>query len=452
MKELDLKTFKELIDNIYDEIFIWDDSYTVLYANKACYRHYGLTPEEIIGRRLEDFQGSEGMWTPTSVPYIYKEKIPVIQKQKTFLGTDIETISIPILDRENNVKYVLQCCRDSSENLYKILAPIKVDSDSNNIEDNKLLYKSKQMQDVVYYCKKIANAQSPILILGETGTGKSMLAKYIHNQSDRRNHPFIYINVASINPSIIESEFFGYKKGSFTGASTEGKKGFFHEVGQGTIFLDEIGELNYDLQAKFLHVIQEEEFYPLGTTKPEKLKARIICATNCDLKKMIDANRFREDLYHRLNVFEITIPPLRTRNEDIKLFASHFLNIFNRKYNKSVVFSDRSLEAIIKHPWKGNVRELSNVIERCVLVSKGKAIEGTDFPDNFFNIEYTKYQPESSCGNKTHQELMENYERKIVENAYRQHKTSRKVAKVLDISQSKANRLRQKYLGDEYFV
>lgn len=445
MEELDLKVLKELIDNVYDEIFIWDNQYRVVYANKACYRHYGVTAEEIIGRTLEELQGQEQLWSPTSVPYIFKEKIPVIQRQKTFFGIEIDTISIPILDRNNEIKFVVQSVRDNKESLYKMLSPIKMDSNNNTIADDKIVYTSKQMKDVISYCKKVAVTQAPILILGETGTGKSMLAKYIHNKSAQSKKPFIYVNVASINPSVIESEFFGYQKGSFTGANADGKRGFFHEAKTGTIFLDEIGELPYDLQAKFLHVIQEEEFFPLGSTSAVKLDARIICATNCDLQKMIEAGRFREDLYHRLNVFEITIPPLRNRKDDIKLFASHFLNIFNSKYEKSVIFSDRCLESLIRYPWKGNVRELSNVVERCVLVASGKYIEITDFPDSFFSMDNSKYQLELACEDQTYGEMMEAFERRIVEKAFRQYKSSRKVAEALNISQSKANRLRQKY-------
>ncbi len=447
--DIDLNKFKEIIDNVYDEIFIWDNNFKIIYANKACYRHYGLTPEEIIGRSLEEFLGKERFWTPSSMPYIYKEKIPVIQKQKTLLGIDIDTISIPILDSNNNIKYVVQSVRDNYEDLYKILSPIKVDSESNAIDDDKIIYKSKQMKEVVTYCKKVANTNAPLLILGETGTGKSMLAKYVHEKSDRNKEPFIYVNVASLNPSVIEAEFFGYKRGSFTGANTEGKKGFLEESRKGTIFLDEIGELPYDLQAKFLHVIQEEEFFPIGSTKPVKLNARIICATNCDLKKMIEAGRFREDLYHRLNVFEVTIPPLRKRKDDIKLYASHFLNIFNKKYNKSMVFSDKYIEELIKYPWKGNVRELSNIIERCVLVASGKYIEVTDFPDSFFSIDNSKYQPEVTCEDMSYDELMGYYEKMIIETAFRKFKSSRKVAAALNISQSKANRLKLKYLKEE---
>lgn len=446
VQELDFSTFKNLIDNVYDEICVWDHNYKLIYMNKACYRHYGLFPHEMIGKSLEFFIDKEDYWGPSSVPYIYKEKKPVIQKQKTFLGIDIETISIPILDEKNNVKYVVQSVRDSKSNLYKKLSPISGPSLQTDEKNENLVYKSFGMNSVVEYINKVAKVKAPLLILGETGTGKNVVAKYVHEISDRKDKPFVSINMASINPMLIESELFGYKKGAFTGASTEGKKGLFELANGGTLFLDEIGELPYEMQSKLLHVIQEEEVIPIGAIHPVKIDIRILTATNCDLFKMVGARKFRQDLYHRINVFEITIPPLRSRKIDIALLASHFLNVFNKKYNKCSSLSDELMEVFMNYTWGGNVRELSNIVERSVLTATENKIKASDLPDYFFSINSIHQSVDSDIGDMSYDMAMQCQEEAIIKKAYDEYGSSRKVAAALEISQSKANRLIHKYI------
>lgn len=446
-EKFDLRTFIDLIENIYDEIMIWDHNYTVLYINKACYRHYGLHPEDIIGKRLDEFIVTEKYWSPSSLPYVYSEKKAIIQKQKTFLGIDVDTISVPILDEKNNVKYIIQSVRDNHEYLYKKLSPVESTVDDNFHKNNYIIHRSENMKQVIKFANKIAPVKVPCLILGETGTGKSLLARYLHEASDRKTKPFISINMASINPTLVESEFFGYKKGAFTGANREGKKGLFELANGGTLFLDEIGELSMDLQAKFLHVIQEEEVIPIGDVKPIKLDVRIICATNCDLKHMVEVNKFREDLYHRLNVCEITIPPLRERKEDLILLISHFLNVFNRKYSKNCIFSEKAMELLVEYPWNGNVRELSNVVERGVLTADKNRILATDLPASFFKIDNRNSNKESYLESSSLLDTIEEVKRRMVIDAYKKHKTTRKVADALKVSQTKACRLIKKYVS-----
>ncbi len=438
--------FLSFIDELYDEVCIWDAEYRLIYINKACYRHYGVEPDQLIGRKLEEFTVKEKLWSPSSLSYVFRERKPMIQHQKTFLGIDVVTISVPMLDENDNVKYVVQCDRDNDGSLFTKLTPIQATDEYENVYNEKIIYKSDLMDEVMKYVKKIARVKAPLLILGETGTGKSLLAKYVHEHSDRRDKPFICVNMASISPNVIESEFFGYKKGSFTGANKEGKKGFFECANGGTLFLDEIGEISYDMQAKFLHVIQEEELIPVGGTEPIPLDVRIICATNCDLNKMVEANKFRQDLYHRLNIFEVTIPPLRKRKEDILLLTSHFLNVFNKKYKKSTTFSKMAIDTLLKYPWKGNVRELSNVIERSVVTAQDSEIKATDLPGNFFSIDNTKYHPKCLFEEMSFEEAVEEYERKLIQSAFEKYGSSRKLASALKISQSKANRLIQRYI------
>jgi len=234
---------------------------------------------------------------------------------------------------------------------------------------------SRKMKDVLVLAKKVADTDATVLILGESGTGKNLLAHFIHRFSLRSSRPFISINCAAIPPTLLESELFGYVKGAFTGAYRD-KPGLFKSADTGTIFLDEIGDIPLELQAKLLRVIQDNSFTPLGSVKEVKVDVRIISATNRDLDKMIEENRFREDLYWRLKVFTIIMPPLRERREDIRPLVEHFLSIFNSKYKKSIAgFSKKALQFLLTYDYPGNVRELENMIERAVVISDDEVID-----------------------------------------------------------------------------
>ena len=444
---LSFDQFLKMIDQCYDEIFIWDKNGKIVYLNDACYRHYGLRPEGFVGKTLQECTENEKLWSPSCVSMTFDEKRPMMQKQKTFLGIDIVTISVPIMDENGEVQYVLQSVRDKDDTLYKVLSSQMLQEGQAEESETKIIYKGDAMRQTLHMAEKIAKSKAPVLILGETGTGKSLLAKYIHEHSDRRDKPFLSINIASLSPSIIESELFGYKKGAFTGAEKDGRIGLFEAANGGTLFLDEIGELPYDLQAKFLHVLQEETVIPVGSHTPIKLDIRVLCATNCDLRKMIEAGKFREDLYHRINIFDMLMPPLRKRQEDIEPLAVYFLNLFNKKYERNVEISERVMELFKRYPWKGNIRELSNVIERGVLTAENRTIEITNLPESFFHVENEKTV---GCAvlsqNLSFDEAIAAYEKKVIQEAYAKCKSSRKVAEQLQMSQSKANRLIQKYV------
>ena len=445
--ELNFEEFIELIDNIYDEIFIWDKTRKIFYANKAVYRHYGLHPKDMVGKTLEECTKMMQLWSPTCVMDTFEDKKPVIQRQKTLLGINITTISVPIFDSNNEVKYVIQSVRDEEKDLFKKLSSRKTIS---GVDGNStIIYKSEAMKSMLDNSKKVAKTKAPVLILGETGTGKSMLAKYIHQYSDRKEKPFININIASLNPTLIESEFFGYKKGAFTGAVNQGRKGFFESANGGTIFLDEIGEIPYELQAKFLHALQDEEIIPVGSVEAVKLDIRVICATNCDLKKLVEAGKFRKDLYHRLNIFEITIPPLRKRRDDLRLLIAHFLNIFNQKYEKNVSCSNQIMDMFLKYIWSGNIRELSNVIERGVITAEGDYIVTHNLPESFFSMDNIRNVEVCAFESQTFDEAVEKYERELIIGAHKRFKSTRRMAEELKISQSKASRLVRKYILEE---
>jgi transcriptional regulator with PAS, ATPase and Fis domain len=256
-----------------------------------------------------------------------------------------------------------------------------------HLKNSEVIYRSKAMEKLLEMVNKVANVESTVLIYGETGVGKEVLAKYIHNISDRSSGPFIKINCGAIPENLLEAELFGYEKGAFTGARSEGKPGLIEIADKGTLLLDEISELPFSLQVKLLRVLQEREFIRVGGIKTINVDVRIIAASNKDLKELVKDGKFRQDLYYRLNVVPVTIPPLRERPEDIPILAHHFLNIYNERYNRSKQLTSEVVEIFIRYSWPGNVRELENVIERMVVISEDNQITKKDLPGEFFNKE-----------------------------------------------------------------
>lgn len=244
----------------------------------------------------------------------------------------------------------------------------------------KIIGKSKIILQAIDLAKKVAETDTTVLLTGETGTGKEVFAQAIHQESLRNKKTFVAINCSAFSKDLLESEMFGHKAGAFTGA-TKDQKGLFEEANHGTIFLDEIGEMPLDLQAKMLRVIESGEYIKVGDNKTTKTNVRIIAATNRDLPSEIEQGHFRQDLFYRISVFQIQLPALRERIIDIELLATHFLNLFASKTNKKVKsISAECLEALKQHAWNGNIRELKNVIERSVILTTGNEITLTDLP------------------------------------------------------------------------
>lgn len=250
-----------------------------------------------------------------------------------------------------------------------------------------ILGQSKAIQEAVNLSQKVASTDTTVLLLGETGTGKEVFAQAIHYESLRKLKPFVAVNCSGFNHELLESELFGHKAGSFTGAMKD-KKGLLEEANEGTIFLDEIGEMNLDLQAKLLRVLENQTFIKVGDTQTSKVNVRIIAATNRDLKLEADAGRFRLDLYYRLSVFSIELPSLSQRKSDILLLAKHYLKEFANKVNRpGFKMDDDFEELLLKHSWKGNIRELKNVMERVVILADGPLLRGDLLPYEFHATE-----------------------------------------------------------------
>lgn len=259
-----------------------------------------------------------------------------------------------------------------------------------------ILGNSKQIKEAISLARKVATTDIPVLLTGETGTGKEVFSQAIHFAGKRKDKSFVAVNCSAFSKELLASEIFGYKTGSFTGA-TKDKKGLFEEANNGTIFLDEIGEMEFELQAKLLRVLETGEFLKIGDTKPTKVNVRIIAATNRNLRKEIEENRFREDLFYRLSVFEIHLPNLHERSDDIEELAKSFIESFSIKLAHRInVITPDYMEALKRHTWRGNIRELRNVIERSLIVSSDESLTLQDLPMELLNDQLDEISEKNS--------------------------------------------------------
>lgn len=309
---------------------------------------------------------------------------------------------------------------------------------------------SPKMHGVLDEIMSVSKYDCNVLITGETGVGKEKVANIIQKNSSRKIQPFVKINCASISPNLMESEFFGYERGAFTGADAKGKRGYFEAADNGIIFLDEVGELPLDIQAKLLRVIQDGEFLKVGGTKPVKTNVRIISATNRNLEELVEKKTFRRDLYYRLNVFPINVPSLDERKDDIPPLVDSFIRKYNEKFGTRKYIDDDAKEYLAERSWPGNIRELENVTQRLMIASSGDVITILDTMkelDSEFmetvDVSETQEQVENGEANLTR--IVETFEKAIIEKACDKHGSTRKAARALGISQTQLVRKKNKY-------
>jgi transcriptional regulator with PAS, ATPase and Fis domain len=300
------------------------------------------------------------------------------------------------------------------------------------MKNTNFIGESQKINEIKELISYVAKTEATILITGETGCGKEVVAKEIHDKSNRKDAPYIKVNCAAIPESLIESELFGYEKGSFTGALNKEKLGMFEIANGGTILLDEIGEMPLNLQSKLLRVLQEKELMRIGGTKSIKLDVRVVASTNCDLKELIKQGKFREDLYYRLNVLPVRIPPLRERKDDIPLLVHAFIEKLNLKYDKQKSFEAMAMQFLEYYDWPGNVRELQNVVERLVVMDDNEYISY----DSVANIiGKDKVSLSRSDDNILLKDAVDLLEKEMIERALRKHGSTYKAAKALGVTQ-----------------
>ncbi|KAB2336232.1 PAS domain S-box protein [Cytobacillus depressus] len=445
-----------IIDNSYDAIYITDREGTALRTNSAIERITGIPEHYYIGKKVQ-YLIERGFLKESITFKVVEQKKTVSQIQKNYSGQETLSTGSPIFDENGEVEKVIINIRDLSE-LNELNRELKKALDLNDQyrkeleklqtktrQDPDMIVESKRMLDIYEMADRIADFDATVLILGETGVGKDVLVRHIYRASSRRETgEFIKINCGAIPHDLLESELFGYEAGAFTGANRTGKPGMFELAHKGVLFLDEVGELPLALQVKLLRVLQEKQIQRIGATKPINVDVRLIAATNRNLKKMVEKGEFREDLYYRLNVIPISIPPLRARKQDILPLVQYFLKKFNEKYHLSKEF-DRGLKEFLYHyPWPGNVRELSNMVERLILTVPAKTLTVEDLP-----FEYQKKEdvpvPIHYTSRMTLKEATEIAEREILALAVQRYDSTYKMAEELGTSQSTIVRKLQKY-------
>ncbi|MEY2304500.1 sigma-54 interaction domain-containing protein [Bacillus tropicus] len=447
-KERVLMDLQDVFEYAFDEIFVTDEKGIVVRVNSTCERHYQLAAKELVGKHVKELQ-KDGIFYPSATLEVIEKKRPIELVQTTKSGEYLHVRTRPVFDEEGNLRRVISYSRDLTE-LYQLRQ--KVEEMDNQLKTYKkelretyehegLIFKSIAMQKIVETIKKVSVVDSTVLVLGETGVGKSRLVRHLHEVSNRKNESFYEINCAALPTNLIESELFGYSGGSFTGANREGKKGLLESAHKGTLFLDEIGEMPLETQAKLLQVLQEKTFRPIGGRELKKVDVRIVAATNRDLSMMVKQGTFRKDLYYRLNVIPIVIPPLRERTEDILPLIYYYLQHFNEKYGRNVKLAPSTLQMFVGYPWEGNNREIENVIERIVITA-----------DDIVTIEDLPIAMQESTVEQSGQSLykmLEEVERNIILKAYKTYGSSYKVAEFLKISQSAATRKIKKLIEEE---
>lgn len=468
---LDLDT---LIENSYDCIYITDQNGITLHTNSAIERLTGIPKEYYIGKDVRYLE-KRGILKKSVTMEVLKTGKTVSTVQANKHGKVLIITGNPIFDEEGRIVRVIINIRDVTElnRLRDELDETRRRSEKYRAELSELrkLYLKEEpslvmndvvMQQVYHLAMRVAGTDATVLLLGESGVGKEVFARLIHKNSSRyESGSFITVNCGAIPEELIESELFGYEGGAFTGARREGKPGMFEIAEKGTIFLDEIGELPLSMQVKLLQVLQEKKIRRVGGVRSIPVNVRVIAATNRDLKEMVKRGQFREDLYYRLSVVPIEIPPLRRRRRDIKPLLVLFLDKYNRKYRRSCYFDPEAIENLERYDWPGNVRELANMVERLVITCPEDVIRTEYIPE----IREDRNRPLPAGTSRTApvingetydlsdlyrsygslEEILTQLERIIIAEAYKRHNSSYQVANHLGISQSTAMRKAYKY-------
>lgn len=452
---------------------IIDSEGLLVHVNNAWTRTYHLPREEVVGKSIQDvmkdnlkyflFVKDEYVTMSNDTFYGYeqvhqgatqsialrvleeKRKLSMVSYEPS--GSKVVVTSTPIFDEDQSIRYVFTYVQ-SLENISNFKDQLEAEIEKNKILQQKLQYFSNQFANsqIIGVSKKttqikkliqtVSKTDASILILGESGVGKEVIAKEIYDTSLRKDKPFVTINCAAIPENLLESEMFGYEKGAFTGAARS-KEGLFEIAEGGTILLDEIGAMPLSLQPKLLRVLQENEFRRVGGVKRIPLNIRIISATNENLLDQIKKGHFRQDLYYRLNVIPIVIPPLRERREDINVLSIKFLDEFNEKYHKKKVFNEMSLIELEQYSWPGNVRELKNAIERLVIIGETNVISAKQvryITDHNLESDPAATFDEVEEGLSL-KEAVSNLERKLISDALYKYKTTYKAAEALGTTQ-----------------
>lgn len=453
-----------ILNVITDAVFIDDADGVCQWCNDACEEMYNIEYDEIVGRHVENLEKS-GIFTPSVTRRVLEEKREITIIHENRFGRRLLTtgspVFVPMTSGEwvaagegrysRTIAFVLTTSRDITQ-----ISTVQEHPDTpgsallkagnldvpEDVGSSFIVSESEAMHNVMALTKKLASVNTTVLITGESGVGKGLIARRLHEEGVRWKKPFVTVNCGAIPENLIESELFGYVAGAFTGSRADGKQGLFEAAQDGTIFLDEISELPLNLQVKLLQVIQERQITPVGGTRPIPVDVRIISATNRNLEELVKEGRFREDLYYRLNVVPINVPALRERPADIIPLIQMNIARCNRELGETKSISPDALSILLKYPWPGNIRELQNIIERLVITTSHNVITEDDI---FIFIKEAAEDNQINYADTSLAAALERAEKEILSRALENYKSTRAIARVLKVSQPTVVRKLNKY-------
>lgn len=456
--DLNYADMTAVIEQSYDGILVTDSNAMVVMVNDAYFRITGLNKEEVVGKNFREFIKKIPNKRAACLDVLEK-KAPVTYTHSDLVeGRTVMVTASPIFDGQGQVCLVVTNCRDMTEMVQLREQLDKAQEmeelyyqhlDELNQSEGGPVAVSTKMKQLFAAAQKVSPVDVTVLITGESGVGKEVLARYIHENSPRKAAPFVAVNCGAIPEQLLESEFFGYVGGAFTGASKTGKKGLFETAQGGTLLLDEIGDLPFNLQVKLLRALDNGEITRIGANTPTPINIRLLAATNQDLEEMVRDQKFREDLYYRLNVINLHIPPLRERKEDIRPLCMHFLMECNQRFGQNKRINLDVFRLMEKYDWPGNIRQLKHAIERMVVLSKGEYLDTTPIPccKSLQNKQQAADDGEAVIVKKfiPIPEAIEEVEKQILCHALQEHSSSRQIAKDTGIDQTTVLRKIKKY-------
>ena len=436
-----------ILSSSFDGLWLIDKNGYVLLVNQGAERIHCLPKDELVNKHVTELSSMQVMDRSITLEVLkYKKSLSITQKLPR-INREILATAHPVFDKEGEVKYVVIIDRDITE-LNSLRRKIRKNEQQKSkghrdtinssregsvIEDG--VINSKRMRQVYQKALQAAQTDSTILVTGESGVGKGFLVRLIHENSLNESRPFVHLDCGTIPESLIDSELFGYKKGAFTGANSDGKAGFLETADKGTLFLDEISELPINSQKKLLRFLDSKEFIPVGGVTTKRSSARVIAATNRDLKAMTASGLFRQDLFYRLDVVPIVIPPLRERLEDIPIMINYFLNKLNLANNTHKIIDREVIDVLVRYPFPGNVRELANIVEQMAVLSPFDVIKVEDVPRHLFQkIPLLAIWTGNQGWNL--KKAVRELEREMIADALKRFGSQREAAKHLSIDQS----------------
>jgi transcriptional regulator with PAS, ATPase and Fis domain len=450
----------EIFDILYKSsvgILIVDGDGKIVWGNQHYEKITLLKMADLIGKDVEDLPrlGNTAVMGSETMRSLVKRERKTVHRIVDFkTENDVICTTTPIFDGQGDIRWLvyIQVDWDELTHLRKQLHQAFEESEASRLrlqeamlgelDQQGIIAKDKTMLDVYAIGLRASRVDATLLILGETGTGKDRMAKFIHKSSRRKEGNFVHVNCSAIPESLFESELFGYEPGAFTGAGRQCKMGLIELANKGTLYLDEIAELPLGMQAKLLTVLQEKKLMRIGGTVPRPVDIRVIAATNRNLIDFVKEKKFREDLYYRLNVLKITIPPLRERKYDIPAFLRHFTEVFNQKYNQNKSFSPEVLNAFMDYSWPGNVRELEHFIERLIIMCPEELISLEHLPKEFCESQMLFNLVNDEASLKT---IIERVEEEVIRNTIAKTSTLKEAADRLGIEISTLTKKKQKY-------